>query len=491
MSLTNALMIASQSLGTITSQINLASRNISGAGSDEVTKKVAILTTGPNGASEFRGIRRETNISIFKHWLSTNADLEKSAKISDALDQMDLLLNLSDPAESQAPSLQISRLSDSLLNYSVNPDERSSAELSVQAARDVLTSIRDSSELVRNIRKQADDNISRSVEKINDILKKITNANKEIISSDGSGFEIGDMLDRRDSLLRELSKYIGIKTVTQPNQDLVIYADSGATLLETTPRNISFQKTDNLSAGIAGASVYIDGVQATGGGALSSVKSGSIAGDIHVRDNLALIYQAQLDEMARGLIIAFSEKDQTGAGGAPLPGLFTFPGATTIPNTGLISGLADQIMISPLVDPNQGGDASLLRDGGISGNPAYVYNRDRREGYTERLHELAGSASLSMILDSRAGLDINESLQSFAESSIGWIGGQRQSALRERTYQHAIHSQTTITLSTTTGINIDEQMTQLLTLENAYQASAKLLQTINSVYDSLFAAINR
>jgi len=34
-------------------------------------------------------------------------------------------------------------------------------------------------------------------------------------------------------------------------------------------------------------------------------------------------------------------------------------------------------------------------------------------------------------------------------------------------------------------------MTQMLTLENAYQASAKVLQTINSIYDTLFSAINR
>jgi flagellar hook-associated protein FlgK len=31
----------------------------------------------------------------------------------------------------------------------------------------------------------------------------------------------------------------------------------------------------------------------------------------------------------------------------------------------------------------------------------------------------------------------------------------------------------------------------MLTLENAYQVSAKLLQTINTIYDELFAAIAR
>jgi flagellar hook-associated protein 1 len=32
-------------------------------------------------------------------------------------------------------------------------------------------------------------------------------------------------------------------------------------------------------------------------------------------------------------------------------------------------------------------------------------------------------------------------------------------------------------------------MSQMLALENSYQASAKLLETVNSMFDSLFAAI--
>ncbi len=491
MSLSNALMIASQSLGTITSQINLVSRNLSGAGSDEATKKTAILATDPNGACSFRGIKRETNLSIFKYWLSTSSDLERSTKIVDALDNIDIFLNLSNPGESRAPSLQISKLSDSLLNYSTNPDDRLSAELCVQAARDVLKSIQNGSELINKIRTEADQNISNSVEEINGLLLKLSSVNKEIVSINASGIETSDMLDRRDSLVRELSKHIGIKTVLRPNQDIVIYADNGATLFETTPRYVSFKKTDNLSAGIAGDSVYIDRLQATGAGAPFPVKSGSIAGDVNVRDNLTVAYQAQLDEIARGLIVAFAEQDQTGSGASPLPGLFTFAGATSVPNTILISGLADQIMINPSVDPDQGGDATLLRDGGISDNSDYMYNRDHLQGYNKRLLELSGNISLKLSFDARAGLDTNGSLQSFTEGSTSWISAQRQNALREKTYQNAIHSQTSTTLSDTTGVNIDEQMTQMLTLENAFQASAKLLQTINSVYDSLFAAINR
>lgn len=125
MSLNNALMIASQSLGTISSQISLVSRNISSAETDSATKKTSIITTGVNGGSEFKGVRRETNEPIFRNLLATNSRLAASARMSDALDQIDLNLNLSDPSESRTPALLISRLSDTLISYSSNPDRKS------------------------------------------------------------------------------------------------------------------------------------------------------------------------------------------------------------------------------------------------------------------------------------------------------------------------------------------------------------------------------
>lgn len=203
------------------------------------------------------------------------------------------------------------------------------------------------------------------------------------------------------------------------------------------------------------------------------------------------MYQIQLDEIARGLIVSFAEKDQSGSGKPPLPGLFTTAGTSDIPGPNLISGLSDQIIINPSVDPMQGGDVQLLRDGGMSGDPAYIYNKDLAVGYSERLQELSESISLGQSYDSRSGLDVQASLLDFSQGSIGWISSQRQNVTKETTYQNAIVTQSRITLSNTTGVNIDEQMSQMLTLENAFQASAKVLQTINSVYDALFSAIDR
>ncbi len=490
MSLSQALMIATQSLGTISSQIGVVSRNISNAGVEGATKKIALVTTGANGGVEFTGIRRETNEALFRKLLSANAASGASARISDALDQIDMELNLSDTTQNRSPATLIVNLSRALQNYSVNTDNQTTADQALLAAKDLISCLRNNALLIQEKRQQADTNIAASVADINDILDKISAINHDVVTGSGTGVDVTDAIDGRDNLLMQLSKKIDVTTILRPNNDLVIYASNGATLLETTPRSVTFHKSDNLSAGVDGSAVYIDGVQSTGPGAPAPLLSGEIAGDIKLRDSIAPAYQSQLDEIARGLITAFAEKDQSG-NGAPLPGLFTTTGSTTIPNATLTPGIAGALIINPTVDPEQGGNIKLLRDGGISGNASYSYNPQGLSGFTDRLLELRDATSLTQNFDPGAQLDASATLNAFAAASVGWIGAQRQNIARETTYQSAVVSQSSQALSNATGVNLDDQMAHMLTLENAYQVSAKLLQTINTIYDELFAAIAR
>ena len=110
-----------------------------------------------------------------------------------------------------------------------------------------------------------------------------------------------------------------------------------------------------------------------------ALKSGSIAGLTQLRDTTTVAYQNQLDQIAGGLVSAFSESDQTGGSAPTIPGLFTYSGAPAMPTTGQ-TGLAASIAVSANVDPSQGGTLTRLRDGGIGdpGNSAYVANTTGR-----------------------------------------------------------------------------------------------------------------
>jgi flagellar hook-associated protein 1 FlgK len=497
MGLSLAGAIATDSLGTISSQINTVSRNISGANTPGHTAKIAQIITGENGAARINGITRAANPALLKNLLQATSGQASSSAISDGLAQIEQFMNLSsvsasDISNSSSPAAFISRLTSSLQQYSASPSDRAVAEAVISSAKDLAQSLNSATNTTQQLRRYADEGIQTSVADINDILNRFRQVNSDVISGTAAGLDITDKLDQRDGLLSRLSAQIGVSTVVRPNNDMVIYTDSGVTLFETTPRTVSFQANPSLSAGATGNAVYIDGVQVTGNPSEPlNAHSGKLVGLTQFRDAIAPRFQNQLDEIARGVIVVFSESDQTGSSKPTLPGLFTYTGATTLPGANLIPGLAGRIVVNPNVDPTQGGDPTRLRDGGASspGDPAYIYNGAGAAGYTERLRQIISAMSTPLAFDADAGLDTNASVTSYATSSLGWLASQRQNADKAETYQSAMFDQTSQALSNATGVNLDEQMSKMLALENSYQASAKLLAAINSMYSVLFESM--
>jgi flagellar hook-associated protein 1 FlgK len=494
MTLSSAAAIATQSLQTITSQINVVSRNISGVNTPGYAAKIALVTTNGMGAAQIDGVTQATNAALFQSSLQATSLQAAYSALSNGLKLIDQSMNISAGSASNSstntsPATLISALSGALQQYSSSPSSVTSAQSVLTAAQQLVQGLNNATTAVQQVRQQADAGIASSVSNINSILSQFQQVNSDIVSGTQAGRDVTDSLDKRNALLSQLSKEIGITTITRQNNDMVIYTDGGATLFETTPRTVAFQPTVTYVAGTVGNAVFVDGVQVTGPNSTMAIRSGNLQGLTQLRDVAAPMYQNQLDETARGLITAFSEIDQTNPSAGPsLPGLFTYAGATATPGPSLAPGLAGEIVINASVDPSQGGNLNLLRDGGISG-PGNTYNTTGAAGYSTRIQQLISSLTATQTFDASAGLGAQQSLTDFATSSLGWLEAQRQQADNSASYQNTLVSQTSQALSNATGVNLDDQMSKMLDLENSYQASAKLLATVNSMYSVLFQSI--
>ena len=328
--------------------------------------------------------------------------------------------------------------------------------------------------------------MASSVSTINSLLAQFQTANDAVVSGLASGATVATAEDTRDSLVRQLAQEIGVTTSTASNGSMSIYTDSGVTLFQNTASTVSFTPTSTYTDGTTGNAVTVDGVPITGPSISQPIQSGALAGDAELRDTLAPQYQAQLDQIAGGLINAFSESDQSGSGLPDAPGLFT-TGATTLPSASNATGLAASIEVNPSVDPSQGGDAALLRDGGIAG-AGYVYNTTGDASYTTRLQALVAATQSTQSFDAAAGLGTSAGLADYANASVSWLQSENQQASNAADYQNALATQATSALSNATGVNLDAEMTTMLSLENTYESSAKLLTTVNAMFSALLQA---
>lgn len=488
MSLSASLSTATSSLATTADQTSVLSRNVARAGDPNASRKNANVITVPGSGVRLASVTRVVDVALFKNVLASTSSMAGQQAIVAALEQLEQTVN--DTELDASPAALVQKLADAIQQYSSVPNSTAYAQSALGAARGLVAALNDGTDLVQSIRAAADAEISGSVGTLNTLLSRFESVNAEVVKGTRNGGDVTDYLDQRDQLLKEMSEQLGIRTITRANNDMAVYTDSGVTLFDVAPRSITFQPTLLYSASTTGNAVYADGVPITGSSATMGVSSGRINGLVKVRDDLAVTYQNQLDEIARGLISAFAESDQSTTPALPdVPGLFTWGGAPALPPGGTVSkGLAGAISINAAVDPDQGGDATLLRDGGIGGT-AYLYNSGGVGGYTTRLEELLGKLGAPQAFDPAAKLSASATLKSFASTSAAWLEEGRRTASDEAQYRGTLLERSSDALSKVTGVNLDEEMTKMLELERTYQASSKLISTIDQMLATLLAAV--
>jgi flagellar hook-associated protein 1 FlgK len=492
MSLSAGLDAAVSGLSVTAEQTKVVSRNVARAGDTHASRKTANVVTGLGGGVRLASITRASNQALFDKMLGASTDASAQKAILDALNALDQTAG--DPEDDASPAAQIAKFTSALQQYAQAPQNDLFARSAVTAANDLAATLNNATQTVQQVRGQADADIASSVSRLNDLLAQFETVNTKIKLGSSTG-DVTDELDQRDQILTSISEEIGIRTITRANNDMAIYTDNGLTLFDTHARSVTFDATALYSPSTSGAPVVVDGVAVTGNTGLTGSSSGRIAALAQVRDSIAVTYQSQLDEIARGLVQATAESDQSAFPTLPdAPGLFTWGGAPAMPAGGSIQvGLAGTIKVNASVDPAQGGNPARLRDGGISnpGNPAYVYNPTSASGYSDRVNQLLDAMDQQQSFDPAAAAGSTATISTFASSSVAWLQAARKSASDDADYKSTLLSRSSDALSSATGVNLDEEMTLLLELERSYQASSKLITTIDNMFGALLSAAGR
>ncbi len=487
MSLSVALTTARQALQTTAAQIAVSGSNIASADDPSRSRKIAVPTVDGTGTPHVATITRATNDSILTQYLGANSNSAASQALLDGLNR--LQDTVGDTADGASPAARIAALSSALQAYANAPSDANVGQAAVAAAQSVASALNGASQTATSVRIDADSAMATAVDTLNSLLGKFQSLNELVVSETRSGQDATDALDQRDALVDQISQQVGVTVLRRGGNDMALYTDSGVVLFDKTARTVSMAPSGALAPGTTASPVLIDGVPVTGANAPMPISSGALAGLARLRDETAPTYQAQLDEMARGLVESFAESDQSGGGGPDRAGLFTWSGGPAVPASGtLSSGIAATLKINAAVVPAQGGAISRLRDGGING-AAYKYNVSGAASFSDRLSGLIDSLNAARSFSGASGLDASASLGDFAAASVGWLEDQRQSTSNTADYQSALLTRVSTALSNAVGVNLDDEYAQQLQLEQSYQASSKLITVVNSLFQTLLEAV--
>ncbi|PSJ60702.1 flagellar hook-associated protein FlgK [Pseudaminobacter soli (ex Li et al. 2025)] len=481
MSLATALNIAQSSLLNTSIQTSVVSRNVMNAKNSDYSQRTAVLTSLAPGARVVV-IQRATSEQLFRQNLSATSAWSAQSTLVTGLDRLDLSVNGVDGASTAATA--ITELQKALQIYSATPSNRTLADNAINAARQLVASLNNGAAAIQTFRSETDQEIATSVNDLNSLLAQFKDVNNEVVAGTRMGRDVNDALDQRDALLKKISEYVPISTFNRGDNDMVITTTDGMTLFETVPRSVTFEASPAYASGAAGNQIYIDGVPVSMGTGGNTNAGGKLASLLQLRDGVAVTMQRQLDEVARGLITAFAEKDPSGAN-PDAAGLFTWSGAPAIPANGtLIDGLAGQISLNSAFVSNP----ELLRDGGANG-AAYVQNSGGGSSYADLLISYGERLDQPMTFDPAAGNGDKASLNGYSANSVGWFQALRKDASTASDTKEALATRTAEALSNETGVNVDMEMSNLLDLEHSYQASARLIQAVDDMLSALLDAV--
>jgi len=344
-------------------------------------------------------------------------------------------------------SAGLSNLFSAFQALTTAPTSLAQRQVLIQTAQGLATQFNQVSSRLSDVHNALNTSIQNDVTSGNQLLGDIASLNKQIVYAEAAGGTANDLVDLRQQKLEALAKLSNITSTAQPNGSVDV-SIGGVTMVS------GIAQVDSLQTYDAGGGQIL--VRAQTAGTPLTLTSGSIEGEINVRDGALATLQTNLNSLAAQLI---TQVNTIHAGGFDLNGgtgqnFFTGTDAATI---GVNSALV--------------ADPSKIQASGAVG--------------------AAGDNTVALALaqlanNNIAGLGNQTFSQNYSQTVAGL--GQSIASLNDQVINHdTVMSMLSKQRSSVSGVSIDEEMTNLMQYQKAYQASAQLITTVNQMLETVIS----
>lgn len=286
--------------------------------------------------------------------------------------------------------------------------------------------------------------LGSQVDSANQLLSGIASLNQQISVAEFGGGNANDLLDEQQQDLNNLAQLTDISTSAGSNGTVNVSID-GQTFVSGNQVMGTLQTFDPGNGRLLVQS------SVTGGGVALTLGGGSMQGTIDARDNTLASLQTSVNTLASSLI---SQVNSIYSNGYSLSGA---TGANFFNGSDASSISVNSSLISDPSSFQASGSATASGDNTVA----------------LQLAELADTAQSNLQ---------NQTFSNSFASTVGSFGDDVQSANNQVTDQTAVMDMLTTQQSSVSGVSMDQEMTNLLGFQQAYEASAELVTTINDMF---------
>ncbi len=337
-----------------------------------------------------------------------------------------------------------------------NPDKAAPKAAMLQQATTVSSTLNDAAAQLNNQYTATRAGLDTAVNEVNKAAESIARLNQEIVVATAAGIGANELQDQRGQQMLKLSELAGATATELPNGSLNVYVGSSPLVTGFSTRKVEVEVgSARRLEDLATAEVNLRFADTKGpvgpGGSMGSSM------ELLTRGGTLQALSQRLDPVATKLAENVNDLHRTG---------YAMDGTTG--QDFFVSGNGDPLSAANISVGIKSPERVAISSGDPTGTPRVLDG-----SIADDLGELATS---------RTGADAEY------QSLIGDLGVAAQSSTRRRDIQNAVTDQVDAARDAESGVNLDEEMTNLLTYQRGYEAASRVLTTIDSMLDQL---INR
>ncbi|MEI6521284.1 MAG: flagellar hook-associated protein FlgK, partial [bacterium] len=326
-------------------------------------------------------------------------------------------------------------------SFANNPEDQS-GRLSVRSSAENLTNFINSTVTDLNaIVSDIDSNLKSRVNDVNNLAETIAKQNVIIVNGQAQGISVNDILDQRDQSMMELTKLTGATAHITDDGAAYIGMDGKMLVQGTLPNRVG------MVSDLSGSKI----VWADDNSEIK-ISTGEIGGLLESRNTIVPSFHTQLDNVAFTLSNTINNLHRQGINPAGDTSINFFTGTTAADIRVSDSVMNDVNSIASTRIAGASGDGSLATE--ISD----LYRKP-----------LIGSSTLNQA----------------SNAIITQVGTAMQNAKTNSDASNALTKQLLTQEKSTSGVSLDEELTNMLLYQRSYDASAKVLSTADEMLKTL------
>jgi flagellar hook-associated protein 1 len=525
--------------GLATTAHNITNINTKGYSRQEVVLEANRPAEGVIGSGvQVGAIRRTVDTFLENKLTAVHEDLGFITARNNFLVQIDGVFTETDQS---GVSHSVTEFFNALRDVATNPESAVQRTVLLAKGKSLTDAFVTQAQALHQIRLDANGEISRHLETINGLAERVASLNDEIFKAESSGREAPDLRDQRQVLINELAELVDIEQVTLRDgiginvggQLLVAGNHVNALSTEPDPDNpplhdVTFVRSDGSEFSIS-----------------EKIHEGKIGGLLTLRDGDLVAFQDRVDRLAAVLINELNQQHQSGyaldgttnniffsalAPQAPLgsdrntgdaigssvtiadPTLMTFnnyqvqftgASAYSVVNTATGAAVAsgaytsgssinfDGLDVVITGNPAAGDTFSVNAHKGAAQHFGLAFSNPDKIASASTAAGIPGDNTNALALvaihtDRHVNLG-NLTLNDYHTITIGDVGSATRESTMGLQSKKLEADQLTALREGVSGVSLDEELTNLLSFQRSFEASARMITVADELMQTILA----